>query len=226
MTCRIGGPCFAPGLDDELVQRERAGEGAEDTEDPSLGRQVEDLARLGLRNGPRARRDRPADDAHLRAEARRDRVREEEPAGERRREAVREAEVCVRLAERGGDAHRCGCEDHRAGDVAAAAEHHVGASRAKDPPARAWSRAGEQQRAGERKRRLPRQAGDPERVELEAGFRNQLSFDAIRRPGECHLHAAGPKCFRDGECRQHVSGRSPGGDQAPQLPLGFHAERC
>ena len=216
----------APRLDDELVQRERAGERAEHTEDPSLRRQLEDARASGCGTGrERAGIGRPTT-AHLRAVAGRDRVREEEPARERRREAVREPEVRVGLAQRGRDAHRRGREDHRAGDVAAAAEHDVGPPGAQDPPARERSRACEQQRPGERQRRLPRKAGDAEGVELEAGFRNQLRFDAIRRPGERHLHAAAPQRFRDGECRQHVSGRSPGRDQAPQLLLGSHAERC
>ncbi len=132
----------------------------------------------------------------------------------------------VRLGQRRRDAQPRGREDHRAGDEATAAEHDVGPPRTQDPAARARRGAREQGRAGERDRRPAREAGDAEGVELVAGFRNQTRFDAIRRPGERHESAAPPQCVRDRERRQHVSCRSPGRDQAPQLLLCHHDERC
>ncbi len=69
-------------------------------------------------------------------------------------------------------------------------------------------------------------AADAKRVELEARLRNEPRFDAIRRPGERHVHAALRQRFRDCDRRQHVSCRPPGCDQAPTLPLCCHDERC
>ena len=48
-------PTHAPRVDDELVQRLRAGERAEHAEDGTGRRQLEDLARLRLRDRLRAR---------------------------------------------------------------------------------------------------------------------------------------------------------------------------
>ena len=132
----------------------------------------------------------------------------------------------VGLGQRRRDAHRRRREDHRTGDEAAGAEDDVGPPFSQDPSAREWRRAREQQRARELDRRPARQAADPERVELEAGLRNQTRFDAIRRPGERHHHAALRERLRDRERRQHVTGRSPGCDQTPQLLLCSHDERC
>ena len=101
-----------------------------------------------------------------------------------------------------------------------------GRRRAQDPPARARRAGREQHRAQLRERRTAWQAGDPEGVELVARFRNQTRFDAIRRPGERHVHAAPSERVRDRERRQHVSCRSPGCDQAPQRLLFLHDERC
>ena len=65
-----------------------------------------------------------------------------------------------------------------------------------------------------------------ERVELVAGLRNEPRFDAIRRPGERHVYAAARQRVGDRERGQHVACRPPGCDQAPKLPLHCHAERC
>ena len=59
----IAGPTCAERLDGELVERPRSGQRAEDDEHRHVVGQLEDLARLGLRNRLRARRDRAADDA-------------------------------------------------------------------------------------------------------------------------------------------------------------------
>ena len=106
-------------------------------------------------------------------------------------------------------------EHHRPGDVPAAAEHDVGPppredARARDgaPGRRAAARAQEPSDGP------PRQPGDPERVELVARLRDELRFDAIRRPGERHLCAAPLQRLRDRQRRRDVSGRPPGRDQA------------
>ena len=66
-----------------------------------------------------------------------------------------------------------------------------------------------------------------ERVELVAALRNEPRLDAIRRPGERHLHAALPQRLRDCERRGDVTDRSPGRDQTPQLSLLLHdPSRC
>ena len=97
-----------------------------------------------------------------------------------------------------------------------------GRRRREDRAARERRAAGAAERAYELRRRLPRQAADPERVELVAGLRNEPRLDAIRRPGERHVHAALRQRFRDRERRQHVSGRPPGRDHAPKLRLRCH----
>ena len=112
------------------------------------------------------------------------------------------------------------------GDVAASAEDHVGSPALQDPPAGAWRGGCQDERAGECQGRPPREPADRKGVELEAGFRNETRFDAIRRPGERHDHAACHQRFRDRERRQDVTGRPAGCDQAPQLPLRCHDERC
>jgi hypothetical protein len=53
-----------------------------------------------------------------------------------------------------------------------------------------------------------------------------LRFDAIRRPGERHQHAACLERFRDRERRQHVAGCPPCCDHAPKLSLCSHDSRC
>jgi hypothetical protein len=112
------------------------------------------------------------------------------------------------------------------GDEAAGAEHDVRPARTQDLPAGERRADGEGKRADERERRAALEALDPERVELVARFRNQTRFDAIRRPGERHVHAASGQLLRHCECGQHVSCRPPGCDQAPKLPLHCHAGRC
>ena len=86
---------------------------------------------------------------------------------------------------------------HRSRDIAAAAQHDVRLPRLEDARARARSPSGQQQRARQRGRGPARQAGDAEGVELVARLRNELSFDAIGRPGERHLYASPLQCFSD-----------------------------
>jgi len=65
-----------------------------------VGGQLEDLARLVLRDRAGPRRDRPPDDAEARAGQAVDGVGEEDLACERQREPVREAEQRVGLLQR------------------------------------------------------------------------------------------------------------------------------
>src|SRR3954452_22410902 len=116
---------LAEGVDDELVQRPRAGERAEDDEHLTVVREIEDEASLVLWHRARPLGNRAADDAVLPAVPGVDREREEHAPRVRRREAVREAEVRVGLRQRRRDPHRCRGEHHRPRDEAAGAEDDV-----------------------------------------------------------------------------------------------------
>ena len=133
----------------------------------------------------------------------------------------------VGLRERRRDPLQPGRKHHRAGDIAAAAEHDVGPAPPEDPQARRGRGGGEAERPREARARLPREALDAEGVEGVAALRNELRLDAIRRPGERHFHAARAQRLRYCERRGDVPHRSPGGDQAPQLSLLVHGHgRC
>ena len=162
VMCRIAGPDRAPRLDDELVQRPRAGERAERrrARGPSV-RQLEDLARLRLRHRLRARRDRPADDARLRAVARR--------RADRRGRARCANGAASRFAsprcasasvERGRDAHR------------RAPRSTIGPA-TKPPPPRTTSgrRAPQDRAAGARRRAGEQQRAQRARATAAAGSR-------------------------------------------------------
>ena len=125
--CRIAGP-ISPNASiiGSLIERAPASAPG-DEQHRAVGRQLEDLARLVLRDRARAGRDRPADDAEARLVPALERVGEEDALRERKRQPVREPEVRVGLGERRRDAHRRGGEHHRPGDVAAAAVDDVGA---------------------------------------------------------------------------------------------------
>ena len=156
-----------------------------------------------------------------------DREREEDASRERGREPVREAEVRVGLGQRRRDPARPRGEHHRPADVAAAAEDDVRPAAREDLPARERRPAGERERPEQRQARLAREAGDVERVELEAGFRNELRLEPIRRPGEGHPYAAAAQGFGDGDRRRHVTARSPGRDHARELAVRLHPRsRC
>ena len=132
----------------------------------------------------------------------------------------------IRFRQGRRDAERRRGEHHRAGHEAAAAEHDIRSAFAKDPAAGARRDPRQDERAGELDRRPAWEAADPEGVELVARFRNEPRFDAIRRPGERHVHASLRQRLRDRDRRQHVSCRPPGCDQAPKLLLYCHDERC
>ena len=113
---------------------------AEDEQHRPVRGEPEDAPRLGSRQRPRARRERPARHAVLRAVAAVDRKREEDALRERRRKPVREPEVRVGLRHRRRDPAAGGREHHRAGDVAAAAEDDVGPAAFEDPRGRRRAR--------------------------------------------------------------------------------------
>ncbi len=155
-----------------------------------------------------------------------ERVGEEDLLRERQRHPVREPEVGVGLRERGRDAHRRRREHHRPGDVAAGAEDDVAAAPAQDRAAGARRHPGAVERREERRRGLPREAADPEGVELVARVRDELRLDAIRRPGDRHEDAPLRQRVRHCERGQDVPGRPAGCDHAPKLSLRCHEPRC
>ena len=96
----------------------------------------------------------------------------------------------VGLGQRAGDPPQPRGEHHRPGDVAAAAEHDVGAAAARGC---GGTRRGAATRLRERAQRARRWAAagareTRERVERVAALRNEPRLDAIRRPGERHFH--------------------------------------
>ena len=117
-------------------------------------------------------------------------------------------------------------EHDRAAHVAAAAEHDVGLTSREDPLA--GSRRGQsvEQRVCLREPGPPGQAAHAKGVELEAGFRNEPSLGAFRRPGERHSCSAAAKGLRYGERGQHVAGCPPGCDQAGWRVVFRHCPRC
>ncbi len=213
----------AVGVDREVVEAARARERAEERDHRRLPRQVEAAAALFLRDAAMVGGHRPAGDAVLRAVPPRDAVGEEDAPRERRRQPVGEAEVGVRLRQRGGKLLPPGGVDHRPGDVAAAAEDDVRPPPLQDRCARARGAAGAHQRAEERRGRPARKAGDLERVELVPGLGDEPSLDPIRRPGERHADAAVAQRCCDCERRQDVPGCSAGRDQGSQLCWGFRS---
>ena len=181
-----GRPRCAEGLDRCLVQAAGARERAEDSERGPLGRQLEEAAGLLPRHGARASRDGPADHSILRSLPPGDRIGEENAAGEPGSDPVREAEHRVGLRHRSGDSPARGRDHDRPGHVAARAEDDVRPARRQDPAAGTRRPRIQPERPQQRGPGSPRQARDAKRVELEARLRNELSLDAIRRPGEAH----------------------------------------
>ncbi len=210
------------GVERELVQEPCAERAAEDQQHRANLGQAEQASAFRLGDRSRPRRDRSPRHPVLRAVASVDRERQEDPARERRRQAVRQTEVRVGLHHRRGNPSPRGCVDHRSGDVAAAAEDDVGSPRPQNPGTRSGRASRQQKRTCEGERRPARQTGDGERVELEAGFRNEPSLDAIGRSCERHPHAAALEHLRDCERRHDVSRCPAGRDQAPQLSPVLH----
>ncbi len=214
-----------PRVERDLVEKAGAERAAEDEDDLGVGRQAERRTRLGARARVRRRRDRPADRPVLLPVAPNGQ-REKDAVGERCGESVREPEVRISLGEGARDPAQTRGEDHRPGDVAAGAEHDVRPPLPQDPKARGRGRKRLRDRAHERETRPPRQPGHSEGVERVAALGDERRLDAVRRAGERHEHAAALERFRDCERRRDVSDRPPGRDQAPQLLLVRHYERC
>ena len=197
------------------------------TTGPSRGRP--NRARPSSRVAPRcARGIGPSDDPVLRARPARDLVGEEHPPCERARPAGSRA--------RGARPPRSAPPECRAaGRRAPSARRRSHLRRARrragaapGSPGRRTARARRCQHGPQRARgeSSAREAGDRERVELEAGFRNQPRLDAVGRPGERHRHAALAKRLRDCEGGPDVTGRSPGRDHAHELRRLVHSRRC
>ena len=192
--CRIAGPDLArtPRPPVSFSERAPASAPATSSTGPSGGSsKISRASSFGI--AARAGGDRPADDAVARAV--------------RARRAGRRGTRASRTAARAGSRARGARRPRRAPPGCAS-------SRRRAPSARRRSRRapkttsgrrrrriarhargatpGAVERAEERRRRLPREAADRERVELVAGVRNEPRLDAIRRPGERHEHAARP----------------------------------
>ncbi len=118
-------------------------------------------------------------------------------------------------------------EHHRPGDVAAAAEHDVGPAPVEDAQARERRGGSERDGAEERETWAAREARHRERVERVAALRNEPRLDAIRRPGERHLHPARAQGLRHGERRGEMPDRPARRYQAPKLSALLHGHgRC
>ena len=110
--------------------------------------------------------------------------------------------------------------------VPAPAEHDVGPTAPEDPQGGEWGRQRPPRGTHLREAGLAGEPGDAERVELEAGLRNQPRLDALARPCERHRHPALPQRFRDGEGEPDVTRRPAGCDQAHELGRPGHSPRC
>ena len=170
---------LAVGLDRELVQRLGAGEPAEHGEHGPVLREAERSTGGRTIGAEVVLRDGPADDAVLRAVTARDVVGEEDTACQGCGQPVCEPEVRVRLAQRRRHALETRGEHHRPGHVPPAAEDDVRSAAPQDAQARERRAHGPPERADELDPELPGEAGDGERVELEAGLRNQPRLDAV-----------------------------------------------
>ena len=224
--CRIAGPTSSERLDDELVERPGARERAEDDEHRHVLRQLEDLARLGLRNRPRARRESGARRRGTCCPSARRADRRGTRASRTARRAGSQARARrpLRSAQPGSRAFARRAPSARRRSRRRRGRHPAGAP--EDPPAVERRGAREEERPRECGRRPPREAADAERVELVARLRNEPRFDAIRRPGERHVYASRRQRFRDRERGQDVTGRPAGCDQTPKLLLRSHDWRC
>ena len=211
----------------QLVQRPRPLAPAVHEQERPLGRQVEASPTFVTWGCPRAGRNRTPRHPVLRAGPAGDREGEKDAASERQGQTVGQAEMRVGFHDRRRNAAAGSCEHHRPCDVATAAENDIGPTAFEDSATRERSLARNQERPQQRHARLPRKPGDLERVELVAGFRNELRFGATGRPGERHERAARSQRFRHRERRQHVAAGSPGCDQAPRrVSLGHRHLRC
>ncbi len=187
------------------VERAGAERAAEDRDDLLLG--LDRVGGASLLAGGRDEGgiDRTADDAVARRLAARHREGQQHQPHERGRQAVGEPEVRVGLEQRRRDAAARRGGQHRAGHVAAGAEHHVGPHAAEDARAGRRRGHGTDRRADQGGAEPPLEAGHPEGVERVAASGHHRRLDALRRAGEVHLRAARDELVRDRERGRDVT---------------------
>ena len=221
-----GRAVVAPGADRHLVERRRSGKCTEDGDDRRIGADPEAGAGISAARPEMGVRDRPADDLDLVPGAPLDLVGEEQLRGERCGEPIGEAEMCVGLGQGRRDPAQSRRQHHRAGDIPAASEDDIGTATTQDGAAGERCLRRPHERAHELQRRLPREAADLERVELEARLRNQTRLDAVGTPGERHGRSARAQCLPDCESGPDVTGCSPCRYHDYELRRLDHSRRC
>ena len=132
----------------------------------------------------------------------------------------------VGLRQRGGNAAQARGEHHRTGHVATTAEDDIRTTPGEDPMAGEGRPHRPTDGPHEPESDPSREAGDGERVELEAGLRNELRLDAVSRPGERHRHSARAQHLCDCERGPDVSCRPSRRDHAPKPWRPVHSRRC
>ena len=210
----------------EFVQRLRPCQPSEERDDRPVERKPEVRPALLSGHTEMRFRDRATDHPVLRAVPAGDLVGEEHPARERRRQAVREPEVRIRLGERRRNPTHPRRQHHWSGDVPATAEDDVRPAPPEDASAGERRPYRLEKGANESEAEPPRKPRDGKRVELESGLRNQPRLDAVGRPGERHRHPAVAQRLGDGERRSNVACGSARRDQAHELRRLAHSRRC
>ena len=165
-------------------------------------------------------RDRPAGDAVLGAVAAVDRERQEDAPRERRGEPVREPEVRVRLRQRRRDPPppaRRAPSARRRSRRRRARRPGVAASRIRRAGARRAD--GGQQRAREREPGPPRQPETRKASNSKPASGTSRASTRSGDPANVTRTPRRPQLLRDCERGQHVPGRPPGCDQAPERLL-------
>ena len=227
-TCSTAGPRSAPGGDGHLVQRRRAGERAEDGDHRARRARARSGPAPSARLAPRCGdRDRPPDDLDLRARLgpgsrRRGRAstRTAPPAGSRGRggRRPRSAPPGCRSGERRAPSGRRRSRRRR-GRRRACRRRRIARQANGALPARQSARRSSSGR-------LPREAADRERVELEARLRNQPRLDAVGAAGERHGRSARAQRFPDRERGPDVTGGPSRRDHDYELRRLDHSRRC
>ena len=146
---------------------------------------------------------------------------EEDAAGEGGAQAIRQAEVGVDLEQRGGDAQHPGGGEHRPGHVAPAAEDDIRAHIAQDSDAPRRRQTGQPEPADERRRGLPRQAGDRIGVERVPGGGHEPRLDPVGRAGERDRCASSRELGGHRQRRHDVARGSACCDQHRRSPFGI-----
>ena len=140
-------------------------------------------------------------------------VGQEHAIGQRRGQAVCEAEVRIRLCEHARDPERTGRKQHRAGHESPAAEHCMRPAAAEDARTRRRGRDVQRERARESRRERAGQPLHAEGVERVPGCPYELRFGAIGRARERHLGPGARELLGYGQRGHDVAGRPSGRDQ-------------